>query len=412
MMRNHWVPASEADLVRAIAEGVFEEHHHFEVKREIGDTPGKRKDRARDLAGLAVDGGILLVGVEENKDERTWARVPQPLKGLGERIEQIAANAIDPPLPVRARDLPSTDDPALGYVVVEVPASVHAPHMVDGVYWGRGEKTRQRLSDAEVRRFHAAQSDLEEHVHTLLDAEIDRDPLPLTDRGTGHLYLVAHPVRAGRHAARDLVRHRQNTLQEFIETTELPPSEQWEPSPHQARTGAVRADGYAFCTPPMADRRSIEYSTENLAEVLSAEIEFREDAGIRVFLGGLVREVEYTRTGAETVIADRLAGDYLHGLFYWASRVAEGIEYRGPWAIGLAANGLKDSPSSMAVAHPRRRYHRIRYERDTYRATTIATFTDLQERRRYLADQLLGSLAYALNSHDLMPEYLNQEHTG
>lgn len=200
-------------------------------------------------------------------------------------------------------------------------------------------------------------------------------------------------------------------LREFIETTELPPAELWEPSPHQARTGATRADGYAFCTPPMADRRIIEYSTDNMAEVLSAEIEFREDAGVRVFLGGLVREIEYTRAGTETVIADRLAGDYLHGLFYWAARVAEDIDYRGPWAIGLAANGLKDSPSSMAAVHPRRRHHQTKYERDTYRAATTATLTDLQERRRYLADQLLGSLAYALDSHDLMPEYLSQAHT-
>ncbi|SDC95930.1 Putative DNA-binding domain-containing protein [Glycomyces harbinensis] len=167
-MADHWIPTSEAALQQAIANGTFEENHHVEAKREFATGSAKNKEMARDLAGLAIDGGVLIIGVAELKDIQSWRCEPLPLQGLGERIEQVVQQLIHSPLPVRARTFPAAGDPTLGYVAVEVPASPQAPHMVDNIYYARGEKTKRRLGDAEVRTYLAAHRDLGEQIHDLL----------------------------------------------------------------------------------------------------------------------------------------------------------------------------------------------------------------------------------------------------
>ena len=46
----------------------------------------------------------------------------------------------------------SADTPGHGYVVVHIPQSVRAPHMADGRYYGRGDKTNRVLPNTEVVR--------------------------------------------------------------------------------------------------------------------------------------------------------------------------------------------------------------------------------------------------------------------
>ncbi|MDP9434266.1 MAG: hypothetical protein M3P93_03350 [Actinomycetota bacterium] len=49
-------------------------------------------------------------------------------------------------------------------------------HMVDGNYFGRGDRTRIRLSDAGVVRHHSRRESLENQAHLLLDVELARNP--------------------------------------------------------------------------------------------------------------------------------------------------------------------------------------------------------------------------------------------
>jgi hypothetical protein len=77
--------------------------------------------------------------------------------------------------------------------------------MVDGVYYGRGEKKRIRLTDPQVLRYHAQRRSAEEQTLGLLDEEIARDPIPVEAHRRGHLYLVARPLTAPRAVARSLV---------------------------------------------------------------------------------------------------------------------------------------------------------------------------------------------------------------
>jgi hypothetical protein len=87
-------------------------------------------------------------------------------------------------------------------LIVEVPPSPLAPHMVDGKYHGRGDTVKHVLSDAEVERMHAEE---------LIDREIARDPfkdaLAVVSAEGGHprardagvcLYVVARPIAGPR----------------------------------------------------------------------------------------------------------------------------------------------------------------------------------------------------------------------
>src|SRR5260370_629374 len=205
-MPSYWRPRSEADIQRAIDNALLSETHDLDCKREIGAAPGERKETARDLASFAIDGGALLIGVGEDKANRTFSLAPQPLSGLAERVEDIAGTIIDPPLDVVPHEIKSEQQQGSGYLLVEVRPSPFAPHMVDGGYYGRGEKKRIRLTDAQVLRYHAQRQAVEERTHRMLDAEIARDPVPAGDRKFGHLYLVARPLTAPPAVARSLVR--------------------------------------------------------------------------------------------------------------------------------------------------------------------------------------------------------------
>ncbi len=124
-----WNPRTEADIRAALEARDVSESNVLDMKAVIGDKDSERRETAKDLASFAVDGGALLIGVAEHKDTRTFEAVPIALHDVIERIEQIAANRVDPPLVVRPREIPS-DKEGLGYVWVDIPASPDAPHMV------------------------------------------------------------------------------------------------------------------------------------------------------------------------------------------------------------------------------------------------------------------------------------------
>ena len=70
-----------------------------------------------------------------------------------------------------------------------MPPSPSAPHMVEGRYIGRGDKTKRYLADAEVLRLHARRASQEIDAVQLLQAEFDRDPIRLRRTASGSRLL-------------------------------------------------------------------------------------------------------------------------------------------------------------------------------------------------------------------------------
>ena len=89
---------NEADIDAAIEGRLLEERHYLDLKELLKPSSGANKELAKDLASFAVDGGSYILGLAENKVQRTFTKKPVPLNGLAERIEQMAAMVPDPPL--------------------------------------------------------------------------------------------------------------------------------------------------------------------------------------------------------------------------------------------------------------------------------------------------------------------------
>ncbi|WP_412566347.1 hypothetical protein [Streptomyces europaeiscabiei] len=92
-----WMPKTEADLQAAVDGGLFEESHYLDLKK-APSSKGDNRELARDLSSFAVNGGALIIGVQENKESRTFELAPQLLNGLSEKVEQVARTIPDPPL--------------------------------------------------------------------------------------------------------------------------------------------------------------------------------------------------------------------------------------------------------------------------------------------------------------------------
>ena len=394
-MPPYWRPRSEADIQRAIDDGLLSENHYLDCKREIGATPGERKETARDLASFAIDGGALLIGVAEDKANRTFTLAPQPLRGLVERVEDIAGAIIDPSLDVVPHEIESEQQEGYGYLLVEVQPSPVAPHMVDGTYFGRGEKKRIRLTDAQVLRYHAHRQAVEDRTSRMLDIEIARDPVPDELRKLGHLYLVARPLTAPPTVARSLVRQAGPVPLKQIARAAEQRMGGWarlEPSVTEATSLQPRAHGVALCSKYAAGPgRTFANQDHPRAERHLLDIEFGEDASVRALLGSAT----YVQAQDYLLISDALIVAYAVRLVGWAAAVGRAVGYLGSWSLGLHACELRGLAGVMAgqmYSEP------PRFNEDYYRAVTTASLADLEERWRQVAGELVGELLFALGA--------------
>lgn len=387
-----WHPASEDDLARAAAIGLLEETHYLDLKRELKSGTGANKELARDLAQFAIDGGTLLIGVAEHQDAPP-SLAPVDLDGLSERIEQIARAVPDPPLPVRTSTLASRVDPARGYVLVHVPVSGTAPHMVDGVYYGRGDKTRIRLSDAEVVRLHQTRAGTDDVTHQLLDAYVARDPVPLELRRQAHLFVVAAPLAPRPEMALGLIHEPNNhsRLYDLVNRSHHQPGtpDLFAPEVRQADSLQHRSDGVALAYGLTAERALQGDRVFNTEDAL--EIEFTEEGTVRL----LTTRLSDTLTSGEEVLFEGVPVVLVRRTLSTAAAVAEHTGYAGPWALGVHADklaGLRAHMRGNAFDDDRR----LPVDMMVYRQTATASTDELVQTPGAVTKRLVGRYLRAL----------------
>lgn len=183
------------ELLSAAGGGSLEETQWVELKQQLrpSDRDGNI-ELARDLASLSLYGGVLVIGVTD----KTFEVVGCDISGMADRISQVAAMRVEPPLsPVIYPAIQHPEDESKHVLVVEVPASPHAPHMVDGSYWARSSNGKRKLSDAEVRPLMQARTSNESAFRERLLAMVHQDPLAQVieghPTGNGHIFLLAEP---------------------------------------------------------------------------------------------------------------------------------------------------------------------------------------------------------------------------
>ncbi|MFF2411425.1 hypothetical protein [Streptomyces sp. NPDC058092] len=85
----------------------------------------------------------------------------------------MARTIPDPPLTILTEEISAAANDGTGYLLVHIPAGPVAPHMVDNRYFGRGDKTKYQMGDAEVVTLHARRRNAEADTLTLLGKEMD-----------------------------------------------------------------------------------------------------------------------------------------------------------------------------------------------------------------------------------------------
>jgi hypothetical protein len=408
------MPKTEADLQAAVDGGLFEESHHLDLKK-APNSKGDNKELARDLASFAVDGGTLIIGVQENKDSRTFELVPQPLNGLPEKIEQVARTIPDPPLTVITEEVSAAADDGTGYLIVHIPANPLAPHMVDNRYFGRGDKTKYQMGDAEVVALHIRRRNAEAGILTLLRKEMDEDPL--RDIGAqSHLFLVAQPT-AGRRdmclpitGAKDW-NQRLHTLiwcaLESPRTRAALSGMGFSPDLSSAHQGHRRARGVALSSSGLGAGRI--YTPEGRSSDEDViELQFFEDGGLRLLMTRLSDANSRTYESpdeAEQIIFDSAVVVFTRHMLELIRLISEDVGYHGNWAVAVGANRLRGrrrwSQPMFAAYH--------RYSADTYEESTGTTLAELREAQGTVTRRLLGPLLRSLDSEEAFESALAAE---
>ena len=191
--RRAALPHDEDGLRDAFFDGRLDEHAWCELKRQL---PPKSKpsnlELARDLASLAVDGGSMYIGVDEDAAEGE-PLLPLPLAGLRERVDQVARSRVTPMLFVESYEIPAAAKPGYGYLEVVVPASADAPHQVEGIYYGRSDTGKCRLSDQQVERLMREREQQRHGTEDALRGLIAADQYRDESREHPHLFIFARP---------------------------------------------------------------------------------------------------------------------------------------------------------------------------------------------------------------------------
>jgi Schlafen, AlbA_2 len=402
--KGRWTPNAWSDVVEAAAGGLLDESHWVDLKREL--PAGKRTQNtelAQDLASLAIDGGLLVVGIEDH-NSRAGKVCGVELAKLADRVDQVARDKVRPSLVVRSHEVPDPGRPGWGCLFVHVPPSAEAPHMVDHVYYGRGDRANVRLSDEQVRAIIEERRRGRTNVLDELRAMADDDPITGEDRRLGHLYVLAQPDIAGEEilveflARDDVMRILQRIIGRIVRKrgsgmTGFSPDMQW------LLNRAPRAEGLALTS----------YSPEDGPgrEEALLELVIREDGGIRLICGKGTAAFPWSGSLPSDKPAMAIIAALVLGLTYstvaLAGRLAdEYAAYQGQWRLGIRMDRLYGAAPLDLLQDP---LHRLGspYSRGEYERVTSAATEELVDAPHDVTERLVAPLLRGLA---IAPRYL------
>lgn len=141
-----WIPQTWNDLEIAI--GTLSEGDQLDFKRELA-TGKKLNDIAKDAAAMSLQGGVILVGVDEDSGLAISIN-PIPLSGAIERIRQVLDSRVRPSLGAEVTPLTKNPGDQKGVIIITIPSSWSAPHQYDGRFPARSGPVTRWLIDSEL----------------------------------------------------------------------------------------------------------------------------------------------------------------------------------------------------------------------------------------------------------------------
>lgn len=387
-----WQPRTLADVQQLIDSGGLAEGHWLDGKAEFPAT----RDLARHLASFANDGGVLVIGVAEDKPRRTFSLEPISLAGKAEMVDQVARSLADPPIFVRCHPIPDPTDGTRGVLVIEVPASPLAPHMVGGRYYGRGDTTKHVLADPEVEQRHAVRRARQVGFAELIDQEAARDPLTLgaegsvDHRGRPRLHMVARPLASPPEL---LTAHLPTAVAPVIKAAETRPYLSYGRWPLLDQREA-RATGFGWHSGVYRSRRIEAPNTYGRREGL-IDLEVWDDATLTLLAGDLEVELATTVVTQDTKDLTAVHTDMVVGLVCCmtalAGKIGAEFGYAGQWQLALGLTGVGGRPGfptgrETRVADP---LAWTTFSADQHVAGTLASTTELNAAAGAVARRLL-----------------------
>lgn len=399
-----WDPRTEDELSRCAANGLLEETHRLDIKRELESGNSANRKLANDIAAFALDGGTILIGVDEDTSPPSlW---PVPLDGLAERIEQIARMRVEEAVQIRTTEIESATRPGHGYLVVHVPASVRAPHMADGRYYGRGDKTNRVLSNTEVVRL------LDRRLADRRDlrAEAGAIRADLVGPDTRLFVAIADPLGAPEELLVPLIEDPQwhSTAMELVHAAVTREHQKYAPTLAQPSGFARRAGGVAVTT-GMSNGNRFD-GTDTAAEVVFTESGRLVLASERAVATWSFRNVRPPPPDA-TVVFETLVLGHLSLLARLAAVVSQRWGFTGSWRFALSMNGLRDA-ESLTLAESRFGDRGTVYTEHIYERATEASLFDLDDNPHQIVAALASSLLRSLGSYPRWANYLNPSAPG
>lgn len=402
--KGRWTPAGWSNVVEAAAGGLLDESHWVDLKQEL--PAGKRTlntELAQDLASFAVDGGLLVIGVEDH-NSRAGKVCGVELAKLADRVDQVARDKVRPSLVVRSHEVPDPDRPGWGCLLVHIPPSPDAPHQVDYVYYGRGDRANVRLGDEQVRAILEGRQRGRLDVAAELLRMVEDDPIPKIERRLGHLYVLAQPEIAAEEALVEFL-GRADVIAVMQETIRQIASERgsnmkgFEPDVHGLLGQAPRAEGLAL----------ISYSAEEgpRREQGLLELVIREDGGLRLICGrgtdAFPREGSPSAGRPPMAVIVMLVLGLTHSVIALAGRLAdEYAGYQGQWQLGIRMDRLRGAVPLDLLQDPLARPGNP-YSRGEYEKVTSASTEELLNAPHAVAERLVAPLLRGLG---IGPRYL------
>jgi hypothetical protein len=364
-------------------------HTVLDAKREL---PPNNVDTAKDIAAMATDGGVVIYGIAEDADRRLVGINPIPLTEA-DRISNIVQSSIAESPRIVLHRIQSAANPAVGYVVVHVPASERAPHMVavrgEHRYYGRNAAGNYVLSEGEVARLYERRRRWEVDRSALLDAEIAQSPYPPT-AGAGFLFAVIRPVSGADAILQDALRAGENVptllhqLVRHSRALEIFPLT--DGGDFREPAGWLqRADGYygQMWWQGNADQ------PHDPSDSVALQINF--DGSGHLFNG---RAAQTAGTGFWFVPL-LVAGNTVR-LLRMMGELYERANYAGLVDIGLAVTGIRGSKASIPDLNIRFHSRLVAYDQSDYRRTTRVPAIALLNETTNIARSLLMRLFEAM----------------
>ena len=391
-----WLPKTETEIIKVVQSGSLEETAIFDAKEELS----KNSEIAKDIAAMANDGGVIIYGIGEDEHGRITRLTPLSIDGQAEKIDAIVRSSITEPLVIHISSIPTEENPAVGYLIVYIPPSERAPHMVvvkgDHRFYGRSATGNYPLPEGEVARLYARRQHIEIDRENFLDVEIKSAPYG-PNSNFGYLFLFARPLFARDKLLDPCLKNGKNfqtILNDLIEIVIQPsifPQNIIYLDFQTPQRWIRRAEGFLgqLCQPSKLDL------PEAPGDTLNIEVEFN---GTMHLFCGRIAQKEGNRF---LFFPEDTCGLTLRFMNFIAS-LYEQAGYIGMVDIGLAITGIKGTVPCM----PRNfRFDRIAvpYDRDTYRKTTRASALTIRKEPIEVSKDLIMPLISAITLNHLDP---------